>query len=76
MITNFQPHFHLRGKAMQVEAILPDGTHADRQLRAGLQLQLDDELHLRGRRGAGVPEGHDHSRDRVVRQHVGEQEQP
>ena len=27
MITNFQPHFHLRGKAMQVEAILPDGSH-------------------------------------------------
>jgi mono/diheme cytochrome c family protein len=26
LITNFQPHFHLRGKAMQVEAILPDGT--------------------------------------------------
>src|SRR5262245_13788124 len=26
VITNFQPHFHLRGKAMQVEAILPDGT--------------------------------------------------
>jgi hypothetical protein len=25
LITNFQPHFHLRGKAMQVEAILPDG---------------------------------------------------
>ena len=25
VITNFQPHFHLRGKAMQVEAILPDG---------------------------------------------------
>jgi len=25
IITNFQPHFHLRGKAMQVEAILPDG---------------------------------------------------
>jgi hypothetical protein len=23
---NFQPHMHLRGKAMQVEAILPDGT--------------------------------------------------
>jgi mono/diheme cytochrome c family protein len=27
IITNFQPHFHLRGKAMQVEAILPDGSH-------------------------------------------------
>jgi mono/diheme cytochrome c family protein len=26
LITNFQPHFHLRGKAMQVEAVLPDGS--------------------------------------------------
>jgi hypothetical protein len=26
IITNFQPHFHLRGKAMQVEAIAPDGS--------------------------------------------------
>jgi mono/diheme cytochrome c family protein len=26
IITNFQPHFHLRGKAMTVEAILPNGT--------------------------------------------------
>ncbi len=25
VITNFQPHFHLRGKAMTVEAIFPDG---------------------------------------------------
>jgi hypothetical protein len=25
LIENFQPHFHLRGKAMQVEAILPNG---------------------------------------------------
>jgi hypothetical protein len=25
LITNFQPHFHLRGKSMQVEAILPNG---------------------------------------------------
>ena len=25
LFTNFQPHFHLRGKAMLVEAILPDG---------------------------------------------------
>jgi mono/diheme cytochrome c family protein len=25
LIENFQPHFHLRGKAMQVEAITPDG---------------------------------------------------
>jgi len=26
LIENFQPHFHLRGKSMQVEAILPDGS--------------------------------------------------
>jgi hypothetical protein len=26
MLENFQPHMHLRGKAMAVEAILPDGT--------------------------------------------------
>jgi hypothetical protein len=26
IIENFQPHFHLRGKAMQVEAVLPDGS--------------------------------------------------
>jgi hypothetical protein len=26
ILENFQPHMHLRGKAMQVEAILPDGT--------------------------------------------------
>jgi hypothetical protein len=25
-LENFQPHMHLRGKAMAVEAILPDGT--------------------------------------------------
>ena len=25
LIENFQPHFHLRGKTMKVEAILPDG---------------------------------------------------
>jgi hypothetical protein len=25
-VENFQPHMHLRGKGMQVEAILPDGT--------------------------------------------------
>jgi hypothetical protein len=26
ILENFQPHMHLRGKAMQVEAILPDGS--------------------------------------------------
>ena len=26
ILENFQPHMHLRGKAMEVEAILPDGS--------------------------------------------------
>ena len=26
LLENFQPHMHLRGKAMALEAILPDGT--------------------------------------------------
>jgi hypothetical protein len=35
---------------------------ADRQPRRELQLQLDDQLHLRGRRRAGLPEGDGHPR--------------
>ncbi len=74
-LENFQPHMHLRGKAMEVEAILPDGSHAGGQLRRQLQLQLDDELHLRGRCRARVSQRHDDSRHRLVRQHHGQPEQ-
>ena len=73
LITNFQPHFHLRGKAMEVQGDSARRQHAGRQLRRQVQLQLDDQLHLRGRRGAGLPEGHRDPGQRVVRQH---QEQP
>ncbi len=76
MITNFQPHFHLRGKAMEVEAIMPDGNRQLICVRGQFQLQLDDQLHLHRRRGAGVPEGDRHPRERLLRQHDGEQEQP
>ena len=44
---------------------------ADHQLRRQLQLQLDDQLHLRRRRGAAAAQGHRHPRHRVVRQHQG-----
>ena len=46
-IENFQPHMHFRGKAMSVEAILPDGTKQMVSYVPQLQLQLDDQLHLR-----------------------------
>ncbi len=62
-LENFQPHMHLRGKAMSMEAILP-GRHASEMLSYvdRLQLQLDDQLHLRGRCRAGAAQGHDHPR--------------
>jgi mono/diheme cytochrome c family protein len=60
-LENYQPHMHLRGKAMSMEQ---------------LQLQLDEQLHLRRRRGSGVAERHHHQDHRVVRQHDGESAQP
>ena len=41
-VESFQPHMHLRGKAMSMEAILPERPDADAQLRERLQLQLDN----------------------------------
>ena len=63
-LENFQPHMHLRGKAMVLEAILARRHQADAQLRGPFQLQLDDQLHLRRRRRAGAAQRHDHSRGR------------
>ena len=65
-LENFQPHMHLRGKAMVMEAILPDGTVTHAQLCGSLQLQLDDELHLRGRRCSRSPQRDHHSRHGVA----------
>ena len=36
-VENFQPHMHLRGKAMSMEAILPDGTTQHVELREHFQ---------------------------------------
>ena len=47
-VESFQPHMHLRGKAMMMEAILPSGQHADPEPRRQLQLQLAQQLLLRG----------------------------
>ena len=76
MITNFQPHFHLRGKAMEVEAILPDG---NRQLISYVgnfnfnwmtnYIYADDAAPV-------FPKGTVIHVSRLLRQHDGEQEQP
>ena len=41
-LENFQPHMHFRGKAMSMEAILPDGTRQMVSYVPIFQLQLDD----------------------------------
>ena len=74
-IESFQPHMHLRGKAMMVEAILPTGPEAGAQPGQRLQLQLDDDLRLRRRRGAAAAEGDDAQGDGVARQHHRQEEQ-
>jgi hypothetical protein len=39
-----QPHMHLRGKDMRIEARYPDGEQQDAAERAALRLQLADRL--------------------------------
>ena len=52
---------------------LPGWPASDAQPGDGLQLQLDEHVHLRRRCGAAASEGHDPSPGGVVRQHQGEQ---
>ena len=59
-VESFQPHMHLRGKAMQMSAILPNGQVQMLSYGERVQLQLDEQLSLRRRRGAAAAEGHDH----------------
>ena len=68
-VESFQPHMHLRGKAMSMEAILPNGQTADPEPRGRLQLQLAQLVRLRRRRGAAAAEGHDPQGHGVARQH-------
>ena len=75
-IESFQPHMHLRGKAMMVEAILPSGQRQVLSHIERLQLHVDDHLRLRRRRGAAAAQGHDAQGHRVARQHHRQQEQP
>ena len=74
-IESFQPHMHLRGKAMSLEAILPSGPDRDPEPRRQLHVQLAQRLRLRRSRGAAAAEGHGAEGHGVARQHRGQQEQ-
>ena len=58
-VESFQPHMHLRGKAMIDGSDPADRSDADAEPRRRLQLQLAQQLRLRRRRGAAAAEGHD-----------------
>ena len=74
-IENFQAHMHLRGKGMQMTAVLPDGTKPGAQPRQQLQLQLAQQLRVRRRCGAVAPEGHGGLHQVLVGQHLGQPRQ-
>ena len=74
-VESFQPHMHLRGKAMAMEAILPNG-QIQVLSHGRLQLQLAQHLRLQRDRGAAAAEGHADQGDRVARQHREQEVQP
>ena len=68
-LENFQPH---NAPARQSDGRGGNSAgrhHAGNQLCRQVQLQLDDELHLCGRRGSCASEGHSHPCYGLVRQH-------
>ena len=76
LITNFQPHFHLRGKAMQVEAILPDGSTQIVSYVGNFNFNWMTNYIYADDAAPVFPKGTVIHVTRVVRQHEGEQEQP
>ena len=69
LIENFQPHFHLRGKAMQVEAILPDGSRQIISYVGNFNFNWMTNYIYDDDAAPLLPKGDRHPRDRAVRQH-------
>ncbi len=63
-IDAFQPHMHMRGKGMTLEAINLNNTTEDSELGRSFQFQLAYQLHLCRRRCAAAAEGHGAAYDR------------
>ncbi len=75
LIENFQPHFHLRGKAMQVEAILPDGAKQVISYVGNFNFNWMTNYIYDDDAAPLLPKGTVIHVTRVVRQHQGQQEQ-
>ena len=76
IITNFQPHFHLRGKAMQVEAILPDGSTQVISYVDNFNFNWMTNYIYADDAAPAFPKGTVIHVTRLLRQHQGQQEQP
>ena len=73
---SFQPHMHLRGKAMSIEAILPNGQMQVLSHVADFNFNWHNSYVYADDCGAAAAEGHDPQGHRVARQHRGEQVEP
>ena len=68
-LENFQPHMHLRGKAMLLEAILPDGTMQTISYVNNFNFNWMNNYIYTDDAAPVFPKGHHHPRDRMARQH-------
>ena len=74
-VTGFQPHMHIRGDRMCVEAIHPSG-RIETLSCTEAQLRLAHRLQLRRPRGAAPAGRHHPARDRLAQQHGDQPVQP
>ena len=75
-VENFQPHMHLRGKAMSMEAILPNGTTQMLSHVNNFNFNWHNNYVYADDVAPLLPKGTILKITVVVRQHDGEQEQP
>ena len=75
-LENYQPHMHIRGMAMSMEAIYPNGRVEMLNHVANFDFNWHVNYVVHGRFGAGAAEGHGHPPDRLARQHGREPGQP
>ena len=68
-IESFQPHMHLRGKAMTLEAILPTGQTVVLSHVGDFNFNWHNSYVYADQRGAAPAAGHDHQGPLVARQH-------
>jgi len=70
-VESFQPHMHLRGKAMMMEAVLPSGQRQILSHGRQLQLQLAQQLHYADVRRRSLGRNRFHHHRLAAQMHVG-----